>query len=275
MSELNFHKPKNFSEVVSDTFEYVKSHYKLLLKVLLIYVAPLFLVQSILVASLDLNPFRILEDPDNPDIFREIFGLRYLASIAISLIANCVLSVLVLRHVGLVAHNEEFNSSVLTQYLFIYAANFFVLYFFIGLIVSLSAIFFIIPAIFIGVQLSLAPAVLQIEQNGILNAMSRSWALVRGNWWLTFGIIVVMYIIVSFIVSILTIPSILASTLFVEFGMMDSGTLSWIIPIVSAVTTIITSLLYTIFHIALAVHYFSLKEQKEGGTLFSKINQIR
>lgn len=262
MGDIEFHKIKKFNQITTDTVAYIRKHYKLLSKVLLLFTAPLFIVQAYLVSGIDINTAELFDDPENFNLLEEFFGPRYLISVAISLIANCILSVLIIKHVAFTANNEEVDFVDLTQYLFIYAANFFVLYFFIGFIISLSAMFFILPAIFIGVHLALAPAALQIEQQGILNAMSRSWRLVKGNWWLTFGIVVILYAVISIIAVIGTVPVAILSSVIAEFANLTGETLDLITAITTGITAVLASLLYSAIHIALSIYYYSLVEQK-------------
>jgi hypothetical protein len=56
------------------------------------------------------------------------------------------------------------------------------------------------------VRLSLAPAVLVLEQAGIRTAMTRSGVLVKNDWWRVFGILLLVQVIASVVSGILSVP---------------------------------------------------------------------
>ncbi|HUZ88529.1 MAG TPA: hypothetical protein VMU49_01730 [Candidatus Acidoferrales bacterium] len=83
-------------------------------------------------------------------------------------------------------------AAVLHRYFRLYG-----MFFVLGLVVSALAVTIIgIPvAIWIGVRWSLAPIVLFAEDLGAMQSLGRSWSLVRGSWWRTFGLILLVALI--------------------------------------------------------------------------------
>lgn len=61
-------------------------------------------------------------------------------------------------------------------------------------------------SIWLSIKVALAPAVLMLERAGPMTALRRSWMLTTGNWWRTFGILILTTIIVSIITSVITTP---------------------------------------------------------------------
>jgi hypothetical protein len=61
-----------------------------------------------------------------------------------------------------------------------------------------------IGAIIVGVFFAVAVPAFIIEQTGATGSMSRSWNLVRGHWWHTFGVILVAGILAGIVNGILT-----------------------------------------------------------------------
>lgn len=61
------------------------------------------------------------------------------------------------------------------------------------------------PAIWLAVRFSLAPAVAVFERQGAAMALRRSWRLVRGTWWRTFGLLALALLIATVIGSVLRI----------------------------------------------------------------------
>jgi hypothetical protein len=66
-----------------------------------------------------------------------------------------------------------------------------------GLVLALLA--FIVPAIWLGVAWSVAVPALLLERLGPAAALSRSFALVRGRWWASFGVLLVGLLLASLI----------------------------------------------------------------------------
>lgn len=61
-------------------------------------------------------------------------------------------------------------------------------------------------AVFMGTRLALASPALVLERLGIGDAMRRSWALVKGDTWRVFGIILLMQILIGLVSSVVTVP---------------------------------------------------------------------
>src|SRR3954463_7063218 len=74
----------------------------------------------------------------------------------------------------------------------------------IGLMVGIGFILFIIPGIIFLVFLSVSVVAFIIERLGAVDSMKRSWALVRGNWWHTLGVIIVTALLAGIVNGILT-----------------------------------------------------------------------
>jgi hypothetical protein len=63
--------------------------------------------------------------------------------------------------------------------------------FLIAIVVGIGFLLLIIPGIIFLVFLAVAVPAFIVERLGVTASMSRSWDLVRGNWWFTLGVIVV------------------------------------------------------------------------------------
>lgn len=74
----------------------------------------------------------------------------------------------------------------------------------IALAVFLGFFVIFIGALIVGVFFAMAVPAFIIEGSGAVDSMSRSWALVRGHWWHTLGVILVAAIIAGIVNGILT-----------------------------------------------------------------------
>jgi hypothetical protein len=64
----------------------------------------------------------------------------------------------------------------------------------------------IVAAIYLWVKWAFAVVAIAWEDAGIFQSFGRSFSLVRGIWWRTFGILVLLYLIAQFAISIITTP---------------------------------------------------------------------
>ena len=82
-------------------------------------------------------------------------------------------------------------------------------YFWIGILLLLnlfiisSSLWFIIPGVVVLIYLIFCFYILIIEEEKGMNALKRSWNLVKGNWWKVFGRIILLNIIIGAIYTIL------------------------------------------------------------------------
>ena len=76
----------------------------------------------------------------------------------------------------------------------------------------------VVPAVYLWVSLSLAPAALVLERQTVRGALRRSRALVRGSWWRVFGVLVLAGVISSVVSSIISLPFGFARGGFLGFG---------------------------------------------------------
>ena len=145
---------------------------------------------------------------------------------------------------------------------------------FFGVIILLAAIS---AVIYIAIRWSFVFPALAYEDTGVIDSLKRSWNLVTGYWWRTFGILILLNIIVSFAISIITTPLMFAVLwdIFADFfSMMDINTygkpdtmeamkllssMGIRMGIISAVSSILSLLITPLISV---VMYFDLRAKK-------------
>ncbi len=129
------------------------------------------------------------------------------------------------------------------------------LLFFLAVVAGTIAL--IVPGIWLSIALSLSFPALLSEGLSPVAAMRRSFGLVRGRWWATFGALFVMYLIVAVISGVVgaVIGGILGAA-------TDSRTVSAVVlTIVNILASMIT---LPLFAAVLTILYFDLRVRKEG-----------
>ncbi|MHA7285152.1 DUF7847 domain-containing protein [Arthrobacter sp. MDT3-44] len=118
-------------------------------------------------------------------------------------------------------------------------------------------------------KLVVAPAALMLEGTGPWTSVKRSWQLTRGNWWRTFGIVLLTSIIVSIIASVISMPLSFAVSLLVGFSSAASSTPDAMssLPLVAAtqgITALFTAIGYAFQSAVTSLLYVDLRMRREG-----------
>jgi len=118
-----------------------------------------------------------------------------------------------------------------------------------GLAVFCAAVYFL-------VRWSLTVAAMMAEDIGPIRGLGRSWNLVKGQWWRTFGILVIVTIL----------QTIITYALFILFGLIAAifSTGDFQAALAQVGSTLLSALVSPITTIAVVLLYFDLRVRKEG-----------
>jgi hypothetical protein len=109
-----------------------------------------------------------------------------------------------------------------------------------GILIFVGLIALIIPGIILAIMFSLVVPTIIIENTGALESLSRSRKLVSGRWLKTFGLLLLLYVIVG-------IVTVLVGVISIPFGI--AGTL---------VSSILAAFIQPILPIGLTLYYYSM-----------------
>jgi phosphate/sulfate permease len=144
-----------------------------------------------------------------------------------------------------------------------------------GIASLIGALFFIIPGIYIAYKLSLAPVIFIVEEEPIGEALSKSWDATRDYWWFTFGMALVMGIIMNFASYIFVVPMyILIGIVSFSTGTNDVTGISTIISVLYGLSVVVPALLYCMPITSKALVYFNIQERKTGRSMMDKIESL-
>jgi hypothetical protein len=107
----------------------------------------------------------------------------------------------------------------------------------VGVVLGLGVLAFVT---WVYLRLLLAPVALILENAGITQSMRRSWALVQGAWWRTFGIYLLGSILAGIVSSVLAIPFALVGTV-ASIGALENGELPLTYTIATSLATLVSS----------------------------------
>jgi hypothetical protein len=144
----------------------------------------------------------------------------------------------------------------------------------IGLLVLFASVFCLIPGIYLYPIMALVLPIMVIENTSFGYAFNQSFRLIKDNWWSTFGVLVVIFIVLYVASMILVVPASLLSmgSLFFHFTKGDNT--SKVIAVIVAVLQSVVYVFQILMTTAACICYFSLTENKEGTGLLERINQF-
>ena len=144
---------------------------------------------------------------------------------------------------------------------------------FAGFLSVLLVLIAFIPIIYFGVMYSLSPAIVAYEGTGVWEALNRAKFLIKDKWWSTFGLIMIIAIINSFVSMIFSAPAMIVTFMkLLSVGGNTSGNLPLIITtVISTIGQVVVS---SLTYIAISFQYFNLVEKREGTSLKTLIQSI-
>ncbi len=140
----------------------------------------------------------------------------------------------------------------------------------------------IVPGIFVVVAFWLFQSSIVFEKTDGVSSLSRSYNLVKGNWWFSFGLLLIVSILGGILAAIINLPSIIF-TFFATYHVVEEGNMEavqfapyiwFVISLLSAILGYVGNFVtYTVTQIAANFHFGNLVEQKEARGLTQVINQ--
>jgi hypothetical protein len=123
--------------------------------------------------------------------------------------------------------------------------------------------------VWVSTKIVVAPAALMLEGTGPWTSVKRSWALTGGNWWRTFGIVLLTSIIVSIIASVISAPLTFAVSLIVGFSSSASAAPDALdsLPVLlatQAITALFSAIGYAFQAGVTSLLYVDLRMRREG-----------
>jgi hypothetical protein len=307
---IEFHKARDFSRKMNATFEFIQQNFKSLTKSILFIAGPPVLVASMLMGSFIgdfLNLFQSMgSNPGNMEIFTNhfrslSFWLQILLMVIFLLISGIITIATVNNYIILYGEkktnkievNEVWERVRSTFWMYFGTMFFFsllgigayivllipvgLLAFVSPLLIFFGVLFFFFALLYIVFSLSLVFFIRGYEHIGFFDSIGRSFRLVRGKWWSTFGLLMILYMIVGMISYIPIIPW-YVMTLVSTIHNIETHTLSEPTASSQVLTTVFFTLYYLVNmilsalpNVGIAFQYFNLVELKESKGLMTQI----
>ena len=285
--KIVFHKIRDFSQKLNATIEFIRQNIKSLGKAVLYILGPMAILNGLLFSQYIDFAFGGMSaqgqiNVQNP--FDFIFNPSYVGFIFISGFSALLNFAVIFNYMKLYQNKYPEPISV-TEVLNASWKDLLPL-FFLGVIAMIlfmvGFIAFIIPGIYLMVAMSLSIPILFFERLSIFESIGRSFKLIKGKWWSTFGLLFVASIMMYAVSLIFMVPFyifyfIKMLTLVEEAG-ITTDTTSWMFQggmMLSVMFMFLGSFLtYTIPMVALSFQYFNLVERHESVGLMAEIESL-
>jgi hypothetical protein len=273
---IELRRLRDFGQIINDSFTFLKENFKPLFKALLIICGFFIVVGSVssvftymnmtTVFNFDVNSYDAAAKPLSFIINALVNALILILTQAfIHLVTLCYISVYLQKNNTTPTLPEVWGYF---KYYFLRVLGSGLLLFFLLIIGILFCIF---PGVYLMPITYLVIPVIVIENSSFRYAFTKSFRLIKNNWWLVFGVIFIMSLIVSIASSIVSIP-ITIITMGGKFLSLKSFTLPLII--IFSVLRNVLMLAYVLPAIAVCLCYFNLTEEKDGTGLLDRIEKL-
>ena len=282
--EADFRQERDFGQKISATFEFIGAHWRPLGRVLLYLVLPAALMQSILSALVQWQVHESVQAAAQGQgaglggalqlqLQQAMWGALfnspgYWLNGVVGIVFITLLVLSIYGYVLVLLHRRTPGPAVTVAEVWTVVRREFISTFFsvwgVFMVITLGFFFLVVPGLYLSVALSLFFVVKLTEGTGFGATLSRCLRLTRGKWWSTFGLLLIMVLILY--VVLLGVG--FAATLL-------SGDLAAMVhssqeqsPLFTVVLTTLNSLLLLLLYppllLVLAFQYFNLVERKDG-----------
>lgn len=282
---IEFKKERDLGAIISDTFAFIRQNWKNYFITILKIVGPVLLMTLAVLVFYLLAISDIFNKSDlnsNPgSVFSKmiswIFALMFVYVMLYSLLS--VTSLYFIK--------SYIDTKGKPDYYEIKAQVYKNVWKFLGLGILVAAVTVLgfimcyLPGIYFGVALSLATSILVFEERSISYSFSHSFTLIKGQWWNTFGVLIVIWLLIWLLGQVFSIPTIIYQLVKIGtvFGNNDPTKVFEVFkdPIYLALTVgsyVFQFMLYSIPLISIVFIYFDLNEQKNATGTFEKIDNL-
>jgi hypothetical protein len=272
---IELRKVRDFGQTINDSFTFFKENLKPLLKALFVICGFFIVIGCISTASTYLNMSSFYGMDSNR--FDSAKPMAYIINVLIN--AFIVLLTQAFIHLTTLCYISVYLEKNNTTPTLPEVWGYFRYYFFrvlgssivIFLLLMTGFVFCVIPGIYLMPIVYLIIPIIVIENSSFGYAFNKSFRIIKENWWMVFGVIFIMSLIISISGSIASIPLTV-----IGMGGKFLSLKSFQLPLIIIFSILhnMIMLAYALPAIAICMCYFSLSEQKDGTGLLGRIDRI-
>ena len=278
MEKINLCVARSLSEIITATFQVLKQEIKPFLRAFAVLALPVIVLFVLLLKDMLMEFLFVAENPGMMDTQATMMMMqRSMLTGLFGALMGMWVQLFTLAYLRV--YHEHYTAGVaeaitvkevfdVMRRKFLVFVGWSVLY---GLIVGVGLMLCVIPGVWLGISLLFGGYYVMMRDMSVGDALSASWQLVKGAWWLSFGCVVVLSLITSIVGYVFGIPY-LVVTMGSAFGAGEPN-------VYLAVFTLLISyfgqyLLMTVMFAGVTILYFSLIEDREHLLMFHRIEEM-
>ncbi len=224
---IEFKKTRDLGTIITDSFKFIRENWKGYFGTIVRIAGPVFIVFIIAVAMYMRSLKGMVAGLSvNQGAASPQFGAELVVYVFLAMFTGLALLVLMemsslyfiksyINNKGVVDRNEIITN-VKQNFL-----KFLGFGFLMGLIVFFGTILCFAPGIYVGIALSLGASILVFENRSVGDTISYCFTLIKDHWWETFGVVIVVGLLVWVLGQIFGIPAVIYN--FVKMGISASN----------------------------------------------------
>jgi len=279
LSKTEFKKRRDFGQIINDTFTFIRQNFRSLMATYFIFCG-IFVLGGMLSMLLQqyktVNMFNTVDLNSGPRniSFTDRFGFEYLLAILFSLASYAGTVVAILSYIAI--YIQKGNQTPTTDEVWGYFKYYFLKVFgsslLLSLMVGVGFLFCLLPGLWLIPFVSVVFPIMIMENGTLGYSFNRSFKLVKDNFWLTFGTLIVVYIIVYACMTIVILPTTLLSM--IGLFAHKKPEMSLIFTMLSTVLQYLCQVFTIIPMVTVCLIYFNLLEEKENTGLMERISNF-
>ena len=283
IAPIRLRQVRDLGQVISDTFVFLRQNWKPLYKALAFGTLPLLVLGSFLMMRFVTDTMtRAMHDPMATPNVMGMLGSMFLGYLVIGVGLLMFVSIIqeYLR-AYLDGEHHMLSTGDLLRRALGQVPTYLGLAIVAAVIVMALCLVFVLPGIWIAICLCLVNTCHGIERTGVFGSIGRSFQLVKGAWWSTFGILFLLGLLVGAIAYAVMIPFYAVMGLGMMSGMQPGGdpqeaanSMLGMMPLMMGVMSLVYFVLYPIPIVGAALQYFSQVEQKEQRGLGDRLPEF-
>ena len=270
--KVELRQVRGFGELVNDTFTFAKQNLKPLLYSLLVICGFFFVAHTVSAVFYAMNVNDAISEGDMKNPAR-IFSWEYAISTLFSVVFYSSIALTIFCYIKL--YLEKGNEAPEVEEVWAEFKQFFWRFLgcniLLGILLIVGFVFCLLPGFYLLPITSLISAVIVFENTSFLYAFDRGFRLIKNNWWVTFGALFIMFIIVAAASMIVILPISLIATGSLLFTKVA---LSTPLLIIRTVLSSLVQVFMLLPYVLISLSYFSLVEGKDGEGLLERVNSI-
>ncbi len=276
--KIEFRKIRDFGENLNDTFLFIRMQFKPLLASFFAICGVLMVIQAILYGIYQSGAMGGLGDLLSGRKIREnrvsdILNVGYFSMIFSMWITFVAMQVAFTAYIKLYVENNgntpsiEDVWSVFKQYFFkilLYGIP-------ITLLTLIGFVFCLAPGVWLAVVWVPFVFIVMMEDKDFGNAFSRCFEIVKENFWSSFAVYLVAFLVYNFSSGIV---GLVVGAIAGVIAYLSTKDISTTVGIVTSFLNIFSYTFYIVYLVSIAFHYFTLVEKRDGTGLLSRIDSI-